>query len=106
MFIEPVGKLLDRRKGNDRGAAKHYAARHWLTALFPFKPMEVAAGMMFDRWIKADTVRCLNLGAVVAVIVAAVYWALGNEMGRRHVRRVVPARRRDRDGDRIQAVSV
>ena len=105
-FVERFGQLLHRRKGDAGRRAEHDRAREFLEpALAQLFPMVVDAGPQFQRRVHAEPPPRLHLAAVVAHVLDAAVRVLGDVLRQRSVRRDIPARRRDRQGNTVKPVA-
>ena len=105
-FVLVLGHLLNRAIGYDGRASHHHGAGHGLAPRLPFAPMQVAAGPKLHRCIDAEPVRRLDLAPVIADVLNAGIGILGDEVRRRGIGRVVPARRRYRHRNVVEPLAV
>ena len=105
-LVEIVGELLHGCIRHDRRTADDDRAGQRLAARFVFLPVGVDAGAQLDGWIHAEAFRRLELTAVVADVLHAGVGILGDVVPGREIRRVVPARRRDRHRQSVKRLAV
>ena len=102
-FVQILRHLLHGGVGDSRRAAEHHGARQRLLARTAFLPMRIDAGAQFDGGVHAEPPRRFDLAAVVADVLDAGVRVLGDVVRRGEIRRVVPARRRDRHRQAVEA---
>ena len=105
-LVEALRQLLHRGEGDAGRRAEHYGAGKLLEAArAQFFPMIVDAGPQFQRRIHAEPAPRLHLAAVIAHVLNAGVGILGDVLRQRRVRRDVPARRRDRQRNAVEAIA-
>ena len=104
-LVERLGQLLHRGEGDAGRRAEHHRARQLLEAaraqLFP---VLVDARPQLQRRVHAEPAPRLHLAAVVAHVLDAGVGILGDVLRQRGVGRDVPARRRDRHRNAVEAL--
>ena len=105
-LVERLRQFLHRGEGDDRRRAEHDRAGQLLeAALAQLFPVVVDARPQFQRRVHAEPPPRLHLAAVVAHVLHAGVGVLGDVLRQRGVGRDVPARRRDRQRDAVEALA-
>ena len=105
-LVERLGQLLHRGEGDARRRAEHHRARQLLeAALAQLLPVVVDARPQLQRRVHAEPPPRLHLAAVVAHVLHAGVGIAGDVLRQRGVGRDVPARRRDRQRDAVEALA-
>ena len=105
-LVQRLRQLLHRREGDAGRRAEHDRAGQLLEpARAQLLPMIVDAGPQLERRVHAEPPPRLHLAAVIAHVLDAGVGILGDVLRQGRVGRDVPARRRDRQRNAVEAVA-
>ena len=105
-LVEPLRNLLHRGEGDAGRRPQHDRGRQLLEAARPqLLPMIIDAGTQLERRVHAEPPARLHLAPVVAHVLDAGVRILGDVLRPGRIGRDVPAGRRDRERDAVEALS-
>ena len=104
-LIHGLGRFLNRRVGDRGRRADNDRRRHSFAQRLVFLPVHVGAGALFHRCVETEPSRRFHLRAIDAHVLDSGIGIAGDEARRAEIGRIVPAWRRNRNRQPVEALT-